>query len=32
MTHRPTHADKVSELVKSIQRLGLQAAPVVTEP
>jgi ParB/RepB/Spo0J family partition protein len=31
MTHRPTHADKVSELVKSIQRLGLQAAPVVTE-
>jgi ParB-like chromosome segregation protein Spo0J len=31
LTHRPTHADKVGELVKSIQRLGLQAAPVVTE-
>src|ERR1700722_14600049 len=29
--HRPTHADKVSELVQSIRLLGLQAAPVVIE-
>src|ERR1700733_14845643 len=29
--HRPTHADKVSELVQSIRMLGLQAAPVVIE-
>jgi ParB family transcriptional regulator, chromosome partitioning protein len=29
--HRPTHADKVGELVKSIRMLGLQAAPVVIE-
>ena len=29
--HRPTHADKVGELVQSIRTLGLQAAPVVIE-
>jgi ParB family chromosome partitioning protein len=29
--HRPTHADKVGDLVKSIRMLGLQAAPVVIE-
>jgi hypothetical protein len=29
--HRPTHADKVVELVRSIRTLGLQAAPVVIE-
>ena len=29
--HRPTHADKVGELVQSIRTLELQAAPVVIE-
>ena len=29
--HRPTHADKVGELVQSIRTLGLQSAPVVIE-
>jgi ParB/RepB/Spo0J family partition protein len=29
--HRPTHADKVGELVNSIRMLGLQSAPVVVE-
>jgi ParB-like nuclease domain len=28
---RPTHADKVGELVKSIQLIGLQSMPTVVE-